>query len=50
MGSAGSGQPLLSLSSAVAVLTSLGWNPIPGMCSRQMELDFMVMPLACTVP
>ena len=45
--SAEMGTPLFSLSSAVTVGTSPGLEPIPGMWSRQMELDFIVIPLAC---
>lgn len=39
--------PLFSLSSAENFLTSWGFDPVPGMCRRQIELDFMVIPLAC---
>ena len=44
---AGCCAPLFSLSSAEALLSSCGFDPVPGMCRRQMELDFMVIPRAC---
>ena len=44
---AGCRAPLFSLSSAEAFLISCGFDPVPGMCRRQMELDLMVIPRAC---
>ena len=43
----GSGMPLLSLSSSEQALGPPGSALAPGTCSRQMELDFMVMPRLC---
>ena len=39
--------PLVSLSSSEQALAPPGSALAPGTCSRQMELDFMVMPRLC---
>ena len=42
------GSPFSSLSWAVGGAAALPGSPAaPGMCSRPIELDFMVMPRAC---